>query len=50
VMLSAASVELDPLLAVKLQSRGLVRVDNQWVSPSCDLYRQYFGQALGGNV
>jgi AAA-like domain len=48
VILSAESAELDPLLAVKLQSKGLVRMNNQQVSVSCDLYRQYFIQALGG--
>jgi hypothetical protein len=39
-------IELPPLLAYKLQSRGLVIVEQGKVKPSCDLYRTYFRQGL----
>ncbi len=46
VVMSQTPIELEPLQAFKLQSMGLVRGQNQRVSPSCDLYRQYFSDRL----
>jgi class 3 adenylate cyclase len=40
-------VELEAKQAFRLQSMGLVRVQNQQVVPSCNLYRQYFSDRLG---
>jgi transcriptional regulator with XRE-family HTH domain len=39
-------IDLPPLQSYKLQSKGLVAVSQQKVSPSCDLYRSFFQQAL----
>lgn len=46
VVLSATPVELEPIQAFKLQSKGLVRLQDPMISPSCQLYRKYFQQAL----
>ncbi|WP_238393196.1 AAA-like domain-containing protein [Myxacorys almedinensis] len=46
VVLSSAPLELEPMQAFKLQSKGLVRIQEQQVSPSCALYRNYFSQVL----
>ena len=46
VVLSATPVELEPIQAFKLQSKGLVRIKDPMISPSCQLYRKYFQQAL----
>lgn len=46
VVLSTTPVELEALQAFKLQSKGLVRIKDQQVVPSCQLYRKYFQQAL----
>ncbi|MBD2679244.1 MULTISPECIES: AAA-like domain-containing protein [Nostoc] len=46
VMTSSIPVELELVQAFKLQSMGLVKIHNQQVTPSCDLYRQYFGAIL----
>jgi AAA-like domain len=46
VVKSVQPVELPPLVAYKLQSRGLVVMDSYRVKPSCDLYRDYFQQTL----
>jgi AAA-like domain len=46
VVLSNQPIELPPLVAYKLQSRGLVVMDYHRVTPSCDLYRNYFQQTL----
>jgi hypothetical protein len=35
-------LELDQLIAFKLRSMGLVRFEGNQVTPSCELYRQYF--------
>ncbi len=47
VVMSSTPVELEAKQAFRLQSMGLVRVQNQQVVPSCDLYRQYFSDRLG---
>ncbi len=46
VVLSSSPVELEPIQAFKLQSQGLVRLHDQSVVPSCDLYQKYFAQVL----
>ncbi|MER3436061.1 MAG: hypothetical protein C4288_22520 [Leptolyngbya sp. ERB_1_1] len=46
VVLSNTPIELEPIQAFKLQSKGLVRVKDPLISPSCQLYRKYFQQAL----
>jgi AAA-like domain len=46
VVNSVQPTELPPLVAYKLQSRGLVTMGSYRVQPSCDLYRDYFQQAL----
>ena len=47
VLMSPAPVELEANQAFRLQSMGLVRIQNQRVRPSCELYRQYFSDRLG---
>jgi hypothetical protein len=46
VVLSASPVELNPILAFKLQSQGLIQLQDNHAVPSCELYRQYFAQVL----
>ncbi len=46
VVMSETPVKLDPIQAFKLQSMGLVQVQNRQVVPSCNLYRQYFSDRL----
>lgn len=46
VVLSTPPIELEPMQAFKLQSKGLVSIRDQQVMPSCNLYRRYFSQAL----
>ncbi len=46
VVSSSTPVELEPMQAFKLQSKGLVKLRDQQVVPSCDLYRSYFKQVL----
>jgi hypothetical protein len=41
-----AAIELPPLIAYKLQSRGLAILEQGKIKPSCDLYRTYFRQSL----
>lgn len=49
VMKSEEPVHLDPELAYKLESIGLVNTDGDRVVPSCELYRLYFGRKLLNN-
>jgi hypothetical protein len=42
VVMANAAVCLDPILAYQLESMGLVNLDGDLASPSCDLYRLYF--------
>ena len=44
VVTSQETVQLASLLAYKLDSMGLVRLEASECSPSCQLYRQYFAQ------
>jgi class 3 adenylate cyclase len=46
VVMSPTPVKLDSIQAFKLQSIGLVQVQNRQVVPSCELYRQYFSDRL----
>lgn len=46
VVLSTTPFELEPMQVFKLQSKGLVSMQDQQVVPSCNLYRRYFSQAL----
>jgi class 3 adenylate cyclase len=46
VVMSSAPVKLDPIQSFKLQSMGLVRIQNRQVVISCELYRQYFSDRL----
>lgn len=39
-------VKIDPIVAKKLDSMGLVHLDGASVSPSCELYRLYFKEKL----
>ncbi len=42
VMNTAEPVLLERILAYKLSSMGLIKLDNNKAMPSCELYRQYF--------
>ncbi len=42
VVKSSEPVELNPLQIYQLHSIGLVKYQNNLVSPSCKLYRDYF--------
>ncbi len=46
VVSSSSPVEVEAIQAFKLQSKGLVRLKDQKVVPSCNLYRNFFAQAL----
>ncbi len=41
-------VQLEPMLAFKLQSLGLTKLNGNYVNPRCQLYSQYFGANLVG--
>lgn len=46
VMKSEEPVDLDPEMAYKLESIGLVNIESDRVVPSCELYRLYFGKKV----
>lgn len=46
VILAEDPVELNPLQAFRLQSLGLVRLNNLQAVPTCKLYRDYLAQVL----
>ncbi len=46
VVAASAPIEVEAIQAFKLQSKGLVRLENRKLVPSCNLYRRYFTQAL----
>jgi transcriptional regulator with XRE-family HTH domain len=46
VINSSEPTEVDTMQAFKLQSKGLVKIRNQQVVPSCTLYQSYFKQVL----
>jgi hypothetical protein len=43
-VIQAESAALDPLLAYKLESMGLVQLQANQARVSCELYRRYFGE------
>ncbi|NER51455.1 MAG: molecular chaperone Tir, partial [Symploca sp. SIO1A3] len=47
VINAESPVRLEPMLAYKLHSMGLVKKQGNEVMPSCNLYRQYFREHLG---
>ncbi|PLZ93616.1 AAA-like domain-containing protein [Fischerella thermalis] len=50
VINSSNPVELEQILAFKLHSMGLVKLQGNQVISSCELYRQYFEEALRPNA
>ena len=46
VVKSSTPVELDVVEAFKLESMGLVNLQGNLATVSCELYRQYFGDRL----
>ena len=47
VVNSAEPVELNSMQIYKLHSMGIVRRQNNYVMPRCNLYREYFCRVLG---
>lgn len=47
VVTATARVQLNSEQASKLHSMGLVHLQGNQVTPSCELYRQYFCEQLG---
>ncbi|MDF5715149.1 MAG: AAA-like domain-containing protein, partial [Rhizonema sp. NSF051] len=46
VMNTTEPVPLEPIIAYKLKSMGLIKLYNNQATMSCQLYRQYFSQSL----
>jgi AAA-like domain len=46
IVSAETSVQLQPLIVYQLDSMGLVYLDGNQISPSCELYRQYFNTNL----
>jgi hypothetical protein len=46
VVSSPSSVQLEAIAAYRLESMGLVKVNGNQVTPSCELYRRFFGNQL----
>ena len=46
VVNSDSSVEIDAIIAYKLESMGLIKLDGNLSKPSCNLYRLYFQENL----
>ena len=44
VVTAESSICLEPLIAYKLESMGLIKLDGNTCTPSCELYRLYFKQ------
>ncbi|MEL6462905.1 MAG: AAA-like domain-containing protein [Cyanobacteria bacterium J06621_15] len=44
---SDSSVEIDAIIAYKLESMGLIKLDGNLSKPSCKLYQLYFQENLG---
>lgn len=49
VVNTECSIEIDPIIAYKLESMGLIQLDGNLSKPSCELYRQYFQENLAVN-
>ncbi|MBD2541272.1 AAA-like domain-containing protein, partial [Coleofasciculus sp. FACHB-SPT36] len=47
VVTADESVQLEAIAAYKLESMGLIQMDGNRASPSCQLYRLYFRSQLG---
>lgn len=47
VVTATTRVQLKPMQAYQLDRMGLVQISGNGVQPRCQLYRQYFSQALG---
>lgn len=43
---SHSSIEIDAIIAYKLESMGLIKLDGNFSQPSCKLYRLYFQENL----
>ncbi|NJN21579.1 MAG: hypothetical protein HC812_10865 [Leptolyngbya sp. RL_3_1] len=43
---AAGAVTMDPVMAYRLDSLGLIQLDGNQARPACDLYRQYFSTFL----
>jgi hypothetical protein len=50
VMSATKPVRLEPILAYKLRSMGLIKLDNNLATPSCRLYQEYFQLKCEMNV
>ena len=46
VVTTPASVQLEVIAAYKLESMGLVKLEGNQATPSCELYRLYFQEHL----
>ena len=46
VLNATEPVPLDPILAYKLSSMGLIKLDNNKATLSCELYRRYFEKSI----
>ncbi|MBD2494299.1 AAA-like domain-containing protein [Nostoc sp. FACHB-280] len=46
VLNSTQPTQLEPIIAYKLSSMGLIKLDNNQATPSCRLYQQYFQSKL----
>lgn len=44
------NVQLGPIVAYKLESMGIVKLEGNFVKPSCELYRTYFHNQLKDNT
>lgn len=47
VIHASEPVELEPILAYRLESLGLIKLTKNQAIPTCELYRQYFLERLG---
>jgi hypothetical protein len=47
VVMNNETVQFDAIAAYKLESMGLVQLDDNQAKPSCELYRLFFTQQLG---
>jgi AAA-like domain/CHAT domain len=50
VMNVTESVQLDSVVAYKLSSMGLIKLDKNQATPSCRLYRQYFQSQINQEI
>lgn len=50
VLSTTKSVELDQVQAFKLKRMGLINLQGNRVTISCDLYRQYFGDRMAQDI